>query len=717
MSLWRGVPIDREQVALTAEVVDANGKVVERLKRDVRFVNTAVRAELIRAQSRLVADGVTRPVIALRLTDAAGRPVHHGLAGDFTLPAPYYAAIEADAQQARQLAGLERARPTWRVSGDDGIALVELEPTTASGSLALRFSFRDGQRVRQQRLEAWLEPGARDWTVVGLAEGTVGFNRLDKHLETLGEKDDKTTTDGRLALYAKGRIKGRWLLTLAYDSDKKRDDSRFAGVIDPTAYYTVYADRSEQRYDASSLRKLYLKLERPQFYALFGDYDTAIDEPVLTRYVRALNGAKAEYRSERVSALAFASDTPTRHRRDEIQGNGLSGPYVLAGRNLLANSERIVIETRDRLRSDRIVDRHPLTRHIDYDIDYAAGTLRFREPILSRSSAGDPMFIVADYEVDGIADRTLNAGGRIAVRSADQKLQVAATAIRDADEAGETDVGGVDLRYRPTAATEIRAEAAVSRTRSGRRRGNHQGVAARGRASRRAARRAGLRLAARRGLRPAPHQRGRKRHAQDRHRRPRRPHQDAAILRQRVARGQPDLRRAPHRRPRLARISRPGDQRARRARPRRRPPGRWPRGDLDPAPARRHPALVRGPPRARCADRTSDLRPGREHRLPGPPQARRALLAQSLGRARRQLRDRQRRRHPLARRAHRLRPRAVGRGAHRAQRQRPGHRRIWPAQLRRLRPVAVAGRVEGTDDRRQPRQQPHDRRDRPRPRH
>ena len=235
VSLWRGVPIDREQVELSADIVDANGK-----RRPAPQAHGPLRQHRGPRRTDPRASRGWSPTasparcIALRLTDAAGRPVHHGLAGDFTLPAPYYAAIEADAQQARQLAGLERARPTWRVVGDDGIALVELEPTTASGSVALRFSFRDGQRVRAQRLEAWLDPGERAWTVVGLAEGTVGFNRLGKHLESLGAKDDKTTTDGRLALYAKGRVKGRWLMTLAYDSDKKRDDSRFAGVIDPT---------------------------------------------------------------------------------------------------------------------------------------------------------------------------------------------------------------------------------------------------------------------------------------------------------------------------------------------------------------------------------------------------------------------------------------------------------------------------------------------------
>ena len=466
VSLWRGVPLENRTTTLTAEIRDANRKIVKTLTRAVTFSNVAVRAELIRERSLLIADGVARPVIALRLTDRAGRPVHHGLAGDFALPAPYYPAIEADAQQARQLAGLERARPVWHVQGEDGIAYVELEPTTASGSVSMRFAFRDGDTVREQRLEAWLDPGERPWTIVGLAEGTLGYNRLARNMEALDEGKDDVLTDGRLALYAKGRILGRWLMTLAYDTDSHEADERFGGVIDPTAYYTMYADRSEQRYDAASVRRLYLKLERPQFYALFGDYDTGIDEPELARYVRSMNGLKAEYRTDRVSATVFAADTPSRHRRDEIQGNGLSGPYALGSRDVMANSEHVTIEVRDRLHSDRILESRLLTRHIDYDIDYAAGTLRFREPILSRSSSLDPQFIVADYEVDGIGGRKLNAGGRAAWRNPDQTLQVAATAIRDNNETARTDLAGIDLRYRPTASTEIRAEVAVSDTRA-----------------------------------------------------------------------------------------------------------------------------------------------------------------------------------------------------------------------------------------------------------
>jgi uncharacterized repeat protein (TIGR01451 family) len=462
VSLWRGVPLETRNTMLTAEVRNADGSVAETLRRPVHYSASPMKAELLRDRSVLVADGVTRPVIAVRLTDRDGKPARHGLTGEFEVPAPYYPAVEADAQQARQLAGLERARPFWRVQGDDGIAYVELEPTTASGTVSLRFDFRDGDAQRDQRLEFWLDAGNRPWTIVGLAAGTLGFNRLMGGIEALDQDDDKVLKDGRVALYAKGKVSGKWLMTLAYDSDKDEDETRFGGIIDPNSYYTVYADRSERRYDAASVRKLYLRLERPQFYALFGDYETGIDEPVLARYVRAFNGVKAEYRSERFAATAFAADTPNRHRRDEIQGNGLSGPYALGARDVLPNSERVTIEVRDRLRSDRIVEQRLLTRHIDYDIDYRAGTLRFREPILSRSSALDPQFIIAEYEVDGVASRSLNAGGRIAWRSGDQKLQVAATALRDANDQNATTLVGADVRYRPNASTEIRAEAAVS---------------------------------------------------------------------------------------------------------------------------------------------------------------------------------------------------------------------------------------------------------------
>ncbi|WOE73898.1 hypothetical protein [Alterisphingorhabdus coralli] len=461
VSLWRGIGLRDRTNTLRARVLNRGGNVVEELTRDVHYSASPLNAEFLKQESVLIADGITRPVIAVRLTDRDGKPVRNGAVGDFAVPAPYTPAIEVDAQQAEQLSGLERARPVWRVQGDEGIAYIELAPTTASGTVSVDFNFQDGEVSRPQRVETWLEPGDRPWTVVGFAAGTVGFNTLDSRLEALADDDDSINLDGRVALYAKGKILGKWLLTMAYDSDKERDETDFGGVIDPRSYYTIYADRSEQRFDAASLRRLYIRLERPQFYALFGDYETGLGESQLSRYQRAFNGIKAEYRSDQVSATVFGADTPFRFRREEIQGNGLTGPYALSARDIIINSERIVLQVRDRFRSERIVNETQLTRHIDYDIDYIAGTLRFREPVLSRINL-DPQFIIAEYEVDGVGQRATNAGGRVSWRSKDQKLQVAATAIHDETADTSTNLGGVDLRYRPDLKTEVRAEFAVT---------------------------------------------------------------------------------------------------------------------------------------------------------------------------------------------------------------------------------------------------------------
>lgn len=462
---WRGLALTGRDTRFTAEVRDEAGALVETLTRTVHFAEAPVRARLLPDRSLLIADGVSRPVMAIRLTDSAGRPVHHGLTGSFAVPDPYLPAQEAEALQRRQLGGLERAPATWRVEGDDGVAYVELMPTTASGSLTLTLPFADGGLKTEERLDLWLDPGERPWTLVGLAEGSIGRAAIDDHLEPLDT--DRPLLDGRLALYAKGRVLGRWLLTASYDTDKERDDTRFGGVIDPTTYDTVYADGSERLFDAASIRKLYLKLERPQFAALFGDYRTGIDRPELTRYIRAFNGVRAQFDGEalggRLAATAFAADTAFRTGRAEIQGSGLSGPYNVGTRDLVPNGERVAIEVHDRLRSNLVIERRELRRYLDYEIDYRTGSIRFREPITSRDLGLNPQFIVVDYESARGVRRVLNAGGRAGWTSPDETLAVAATVIHDREETGASDIVGADVRFRPLTSTEIRAELALSR--------------------------------------------------------------------------------------------------------------------------------------------------------------------------------------------------------------------------------------------------------------
>ncbi|WP_230206809.1 hypothetical protein [Novosphingobium sp. Gsoil 351] len=464
VSIWRGIPLEGDSTLLTARIKDSSGAIVATLSRDVHFTATPARAEIVAAASKLIADGATRPVLAVRMLDRHGRPVHAGISGDFSIAAPYESAQALDAMQSRQLSGLDRAAPHWTVKGDDGIALIELAPTMVSGALKIEFNFTDGEVRRRETLETWVTPGDQKWMLVGLAEGALGSQTVADRMERKGHFDSDLGKNARVAFYAKGRVLGSVLLTVAYDSAKDRADQRLLGTIDPSAYYTVFADGSDRRFDAASRHKLYVRIEARAFYALYGDFDTGFDQTQLARYQRTVTGVKAEGERGGVHAAAFAAKVASRHRRDEIQGNGLSGPYRLSSRAIIANSEIVSIERRDRFRSERVIDQRVLTRFVDYDIDLPSGTIRFSEPVLSRDGDLNPQFIVIDYEIDDLAGGKTNAGLRADYTTPGGTVRVGATAITDRGDGPRTDLVAADVRARITATTELRAELSASRS-------------------------------------------------------------------------------------------------------------------------------------------------------------------------------------------------------------------------------------------------------------
>ena len=462
ISHWRGVPLSGGKTRLSAQVVSAAGDVIADLSREVFFTTIPARVELVPEQSQLVADGRTSPVVAVRVLDAAGRPMREGVSGEFQVNAPYTSVQQVAQQQLDQLTRRGPSSARWTVAGADGIAFIELAPTMVSGSLQLDFRFDDGEIVREQQLDGWIVPGDIDWTVIGLAEGTIGARSVADNMERAGRFDSDLGDDARIALYAKGRVLGRYLVTIAYDSAAQEDDARLLGTLDPDAYYTVYADGSSRQFDAASREKLYVRIETASFYALYGDFETGFTETRLTRYQRVATGVLAEARQGQVSARAFGAEIGTRFRRDEIQGQGISGPYTLSSRAIVPNSETVTLEVRDRFRSEIIVDSRTLTRFADYTIDALSGTITFREPVLSRDFDLNPQFIVVDYETGGLGDGQFNGGVRAEWESADGAIRVGTTAVTDKGDGARTLMGGVDLRARVGDATEIRAELAAS---------------------------------------------------------------------------------------------------------------------------------------------------------------------------------------------------------------------------------------------------------------
>jgi uncharacterized repeat protein (TIGR01451 family) len=465
VSVWRGIPLSGTRNVLTATVTGADGSPAHELTREVGFVSAPWRAELVPERSSLVADGKSRPVAAVRFTDRNGRPVRSGVTGSFSLSEPYQSAALLDQLQLGQLTGQGSAGANWTIEGDEGIARIELAPTMVSGPLHLDFAFADEELTRRQQLQGWMVPGDLPFTLVGLAEATLGAKSIADQMERTGRFDSDLGEDARIAFYAKGRVLGSALLTVAYDSAKEKAAQQLLGTIDPSAYYTIYADGSLRRFDAPSSEKLYVRLEAKSFYALYGDLVTGFDQTQLARYQRTLTGVKAETRVGAFHAQGFAARTADARRRDEIQGAGISGPYALSDRDILANSERVAIEIRDRVRSEIIVSRRELTRFIDYELDTLSGTITFKEPVLSRDFDLNPQFIVIDYEAaDGFGEERWNGGVRADVTfGGANEVRIGATAISDGGSGPRTELAAVDVRARIGSATEIRGEVAISR--------------------------------------------------------------------------------------------------------------------------------------------------------------------------------------------------------------------------------------------------------------
>lgn len=466
LSRWQAVNILDGNNRVRAEFVSTDGTIVETLEQTVSYVTEIHRVELVDDQSVLAADGRTPPSIALRVTDNAGRPVHAGRLITVNVESPYRLfdarRFEAEAPVTTAFTNL-----TGTAVDEYGVAHVLLDPTLETGRVRLRVLMNGN---REEEIDVYLRPEKRDWILVGLAEGEAGIRTIDP---SSAQSATDLITDGRVAFFAKGVVKGDWLLTIAADSDRRRgdiDDALFTD-IDPNAFYTLYGDRSYQDGDADSQYPVYVKLEKNTFFALFGDYNTGLNESRLSRYNRRLSGLHSVYEGEHFSFEAFAAETNQQFARAELAADGTSGPFRIPGAPLVRNSEIITIETRDRFRPDQIIRQVNLARFTDYDIDFTTGELIFRTPVDVTDEGLNPNVIVVTYETINRGERNITAGGRAEARLLDERVELGATYVRE--EGSRTTANatsqliGVDATVHVDEFTEINAEFATTQSSGG----------------------------------------------------------------------------------------------------------------------------------------------------------------------------------------------------------------------------------------------------------
>ncbi len=460
LSQWQGVDLLIGSNVFEATITDKSGSIIKQITRQVHVSGAADTAQLVKDKSTLIADGRSQPIIALKVLDKDGQPLRPGMRGQISIKPPYQIASNSNFNIENMPGTAMQDKHSFTVEAD-GIALIKLEPTNKTGEVELDLVTPN---QRQQIIKAKLKTEQRDWILVGLAEGTTGYDTVLGNKEALGAatKQDHLYQDGRIAFFAKGQVLGKWLLTMAYDSDKQRiegEDPNINQSIDPGSYYTIYGDSSNNGNDAQSSEKLYLMIERDNFYLLFGDYATDFNQTELASYSRTLTGIKTRFEGDNLDIAIFTSQTNQSFVKEEFRGESRSGPYPLSRSNIAMNTEKVVIETRDRFRSEEIIETVELARHSDYDIDYRNGTITFRKPVFSINENMDHVFVVIKYEAFDDADERATYGGRAKLKINDN-LSVGVTHVNEGRTGGEAKLGGVDVDYKATENTKIHIEAA-----------------------------------------------------------------------------------------------------------------------------------------------------------------------------------------------------------------------------------------------------------------
>ena len=453
LSQWKGVDIPTGDSELLVELSDKQGNLLKTIKRVVHRSTEPVRAAVVPEKSLLQIDGEQPPVIAVRLFDSAGRPVSRGTTGELRLLSGQRGLEEAVDEVAN---GNQNGRPAklrYVVEDDGGVAFVRLSPATLPGKVELQVG---SAKQDVEPVTAYLTEKPRDWILVGLAEGSLAQNM--PHGSVQAADGDDVYTDGRVALFAKGRIRGDALLTLRFDSSKTENQlNGLSGDIDPNSWYTLYGDQSFTGREGASQDQLYVRIERDQFYAMYGDIETDFTVVELADYQRSLTGLKSELRGRYVSYDLFAAETETGFARDEIRGDGTSGLYRLSQLPAV-NSEKITLETRHRLRSQEIVETRSMRRYYDYQINYNDGTIFFREPVAVRDDEFNPIYIVAEYESEEGGTKQTTAGARVEVHNLSQRLAAGFTYIVEDEDLADRSLVAADGRIRFGKFNELKLE-------------------------------------------------------------------------------------------------------------------------------------------------------------------------------------------------------------------------------------------------------------------
>ena len=443
-----------------------------------RLSSPVEKIKLETARDNLPADGVSSNDIRLQLLDNKGQVIKGEqlvtieVNGGARILLPGRLTSESGADRG----DIDRVTPGVQAKVVDGLLTFKLLAPYQPEAVTVRVSIQG----TSERLVVRYVPDLRDLVAVGLIEGRLRSDKFDpKAIVPVRENDGfeeelkgfnkefnggRSNFGARAALYLKGKVKGDYLLTMAYDSDKDTRKQLFE-TIDPNAFYPVYGDSSIKTQDAQSTGKLYVRLDKDRSYLLWGDYTTQDPNAArrLSQYNRTLPGARGHYEEGNAVVNAFVAQESFKQVVDEFPARGVSGPYSVSNPNGIKGTERVELIVRNRNQTSVILKVTPLARETDYEFEPFNGQILFRTPVPSIDDQLNPVSIRISYEVEQGSKRHFIYGGDVQYKLSD-RLTLGGALAKDSNPATGQTLVGANVALKLTKNTEVIAEVARSKS-------------------------------------------------------------------------------------------------------------------------------------------------------------------------------------------------------------------------------------------------------------
>ena len=430
-----GVPLEAGPNTLTAVPLGANGLRGTPVSETVYGPGAPVtiRAD---AATALVADGSSVASINVSMVDRWGHAIAPGnrltvkiLSGDaYFTNVPVSAAVGAtpapDVNSSSDPHASARVLEAPTTPG--GFQRVDLVPGLTAGNLELEFIVGDVDVTKS----FYIEPYLRSAFVNGLV--TVGAGSMPASVDGDGIGDNGGARRGRIALFGKGKVAPGTLLTFAYESQNRLAPVSSFGpyVDDPNERpFLTYGDSSQISAGPQSNDHLYVRVDRGQSYAMWGQFNADIGTNDAGSYRQLLSGANASLalgREGRIRLGGFTARNDVAFVQKTLPVSGLSSLTQPLNANIVVGSDYLQLVALDR-RSGAVISTTPLIRNVDYTIDYATGTLRFINIPLPFDANFNPQVVNVQYQYTGPGVQSKTTGGSLNIAlgsSAKTQLQL-----------------------------------------------------------------------------------------------------------------------------------------------------------------------------------------------------------------------------------------------------------------------------------------------------